>query len=129
MSSVVSGSAAAAGDEGAEVGPGAVGGEGEARAPARLEAVEGAQPDPHLGGLERHRGAVDDRGTADGQNGGTGTPAVTVSYSILLIEQKRRVQRKIPEILQKIEHGDQVIPAGGGMGGMGGGMGGGGGFF
>jgi len=55
--------------------------------------------------------------------GGTARPPATTSYSILLIEQKRKVHREIPKILQKIEHGDEV-PAfgGGGMGGMDGGF-------
>lgn len=100
--------------------------------PTLIEVDTWRSPDqPNAVGTIRRIRSWDERlrGTADDQQGGTGTPAVTVSYSILLIEQKRRVQRKIPEILQKIEHGDQVFPAGGGMGGMGGGMGGGGGFF
>lgn len=55
-------------------------------------------------------------------------PSTSIPYSILVIEQKRKVHEEIPSLLLKIEHGD--LPAQGGVGGMGGGMGGmGGGIF
>ncbi|MFO0906418.1 MAG: hypothetical protein U0939_25660 [Pirellulales bacterium] len=50
----------------------------------------------------------------------------TAAYSILVIEQKRKVHAEIPDLLHKIQHGDAQPAFGGGMGGMGG-MGGG--FF
>jgi len=62
----------------------------------------------------------------------SGRNARLIPYSVLLIEQKRKVHQRIPAILQKVENGDGHPNLGGGMGGggMGGGMGGmGGGVF
>jgi hypothetical protein len=49
------------------------------------------------------------------------------AYSVLVIEQKRRIHKQIPALLQRVEHGDTTLETGGmgGMGGMGGGFGGG----
>ncbi len=53
-------------------------------------------------------------------------PQVVQSFSVLIIEQKRKVHAKIPEILSRIERGDALTPSGmsgmGGMGGFGGGL-------
>lgn len=56
---------------------------------------------------------------------GEADKASSVSYSTLIIEQKRKVHLEIPDILHKIQHGDAQPPFGadmGGMGGMGGGF-------
>jgi hypothetical protein len=67
--------------------------------------------------------------TATRQKGGSSTESALIPYSILIIEQRRRVHEQILETLRKIEYGDLGFSAGlasGGMGGAGmGGMGGG----
>lgn len=60
-----------------------------------------------------------------------GTPAGRQSFSVLVIEQKRKVHAEIRKVLRRIEVGDfstsdvHASPSGTGMGGMGGGFGGG----
>ena len=68
--------------------------------------------------------------TTDASKGEVNTDAT--SYSILIIEQKRKVHTEFADLLHKIQFGEGGPAFGGGMGGMGGGMGGmggGGGFF
>ena len=48
-----------------------------------------------------------------------------ISYSVLVIEQRRKVHREISKTLERIERGDMPEVQMGGMGGMGGGFGGG----
>ncbi len=66
-----------------------------------------------------------------GTAGESATPssAVVVDYSVLVIRQMRQVHDQIPEIILRVQHGDEPTPGdwsgpSGGMGGMGGGMGG-----
>ena len=59
--------------------------------------------------------SLDKSGNADNK------ASVLIPYSVLVIEQKRLVQREIVKILTKIEHGD-AKPSGGMGGGFGGGM-------
>ncbi len=54
--------------------------------------------------------------------------ASQIPYSVLVIYQSREVHNELPDLLQRIQHGDRPDPATGGMGGMGGG-GFGGGYF
>ena len=59
--------------------------------------------------------------SAQDQNAAKPGEAVVVSYSVLIIEQRRKVHDEISELLRKIRHGESLQ----GFGGMGGGMGGG----
>lgn len=46
--------------------------------------------------------------------------ASQIPFSVLVIYQSREVHNELPELLQRIQHGDRPASAMGGMGGMGG---------
>lgn len=60
--------------------------------------------------------------SASGQEEGNAAESALIPYSVLIIQQRRKVHDQIPELLRKIRHGDGVFGGGFGMGG--GGMGG-----
>jgi hypothetical protein len=103
--------------------PSAVADDLEAMLPILLQKESWKSDNPNASGTIRKIRSWNQTAQPNTSKDSGDAAAQPVAYSVLIIYQSREIHEQIPEILWRIQHGDNPAP-GGGMGGMGGGMGG-----